>query len=125
MMSYGGYGKADPYSEYMSGGKYAPPKAPGAGMSMDQMLGAGQLGLNALGTVASGFGAYQAYQAEQEARREEQRRYEDQRRIAAEERKKQDEQRRIGNIMGYGGYAQSMDDRRRREYGGYASRVGL
>lgn len=121
-MSYGGYGKPDPYSEYMSGGKYAPAKP---GMNVDQMIGVGQLGLNALGTITSGFGAYQAYQAEQEARREERRRYEDQRRIAAEERKKQDEQRRIGNVMGYGGYAQTMDDRRRREYGGYSARVGL
>lgn len=121
-MSYGGYGKPDPYSDYMSGGGYAPK---GAGMNVDQMLGVGGLGLNALGTVVGGYGAYKQYQQQQEQLREERRRYEEQRRIAAEERKKQDEQRRIGNVMGYGGYAQAMDDRRRREYGGYAARVGL
>jgi hypothetical protein len=119
---YGGYGKPDPYSEYMSRGRHAPPKE---GMSTDQMINAGSLGLNALGTAVGGYGAYKQYQAAEEAQDEEKRRYEEQRRRQAEQDAIAEEQRKMGNVMGYGGYAQAMDDRRRREYGGFASRVGL
>ena len=121
-MSYGGYGKPDPYSEYMSAGNYAPK---GGGMSMDQMIGAGGLALNALGTVVGGYGAYKQYQQQQRQMREERRRYEEQKSRQAEQDAIAEEQRQMGNAMSYGGYAQGMDDRRRREYGGFAQRVGL
>lgn len=119
---YGGYGRPDPYSDYMSGGSYAPP-APS--MGAQDLIGLGGLGLNAAGTVIGGYGAYRAYMDEQERAREDRRRYEDQKRRLSKQDAAEEEQRRIGNMMGFGGYAQNIDDRRRREYGGYAARVGL
>lgn len=115
-MSYGGYGKPDPYSAYMSGGRYAPAAdAAGmgaAGMGASAALGLGSLGLGAAGTAIGAYGAYKAWEQEQDRMREEQRRYEEQERIGAMERQKRDEQNRLSQIQGFGGYAQSLGDER-------------
>ncbi len=108
-MSYGGYGREQDMRQ----------------MAKPSGLDYAQFGLGVAGTALQGFGAYQAYQQAERDRKEEQRRFEEQKRMDAEERRKQDEERRQSRIMGFGQYAQNMDDQRRQAYGGYAARVGL
>jgi hypothetical protein len=131
-MGYGGYGKPDPYSEYMSRGAYAPPPPAGGGMGLEGALGIAGLGLNVLGTAAGAYGAYKQYQQAERMRKEENRRYEEEKRYRKEqdtltekERRKQEEERRLARTMGYGGYARDLEDGRRQAYQGYAARVGL